>query len=185
MHQPPQFRTPSPVWNCRKQIRERVAPPTRFPPLPRFQDPSNRFFSLSALSVLATVTSRISSCVRCFSTAHIAETFCFARPPYSPACSADHSFYRRTHRDRCEAQRWAPAIADVRSHARTEPASRCVKCRSIPHVVGRKAAQSRGCGYPLRIAMQVPVLSILAGTRERSSRNPQQRVRPWIVSVLL
>src|SRR5579859_680624 len=58
--------------------------PLGFPPSTQFQDPSNRFFSHSALSVLWSMTGTISLCARCFSTAHREGILCSGRRHYSP-----------------------------------------------------------------------------------------------------
>lgn len=48
----PQFRTPISVWNRSKAESGKRSPyPHGFPPSTQFQDPGNKFFSLSALSV--------------------------------------------------------------------------------------------------------------------------------------
>jgi len=73
------------VWNRSKaESGTGSLYPHGFPASTQFQDPGNKFFRLSALSVLGSFTSTISSCARCFSTAPIAKTLCSLRRHYSP-----------------------------------------------------------------------------------------------------
>jgi len=178
-----QIRPSNPLWNSPKLIRERARSSSAgSAPATQFQDPGNKIFSLSALSVLCRVARRITSC-----SAFLASSSCDAlldleRRSYSHVFLDLRWLCARTHRRSCGPPLSGLAIAVVPNQAHTGPVSRCANRRSMPRAGGRRPAPSRGLSCPSTTAMSAPASLTRGAKSERSCQSRQLPANHWFAS---